>query len=198
MSYGLSLYAVDLTLARGAIGCGSKQLLDMIGKTYGQHITRDDEYFAYEIAKGAPTGHEALRAVVEGGPFDKEHAFQYGYAYKRICEAYGDRLDGNSFSPFRSAWLMHVDEGLTSLGMTAVSVSPFMYSLPRPLPRAELPGYGEWTPEQCAQGLAQWEASTDEQRQRLDFEVLEAIESCVGWMRQARSKEGYGIAGFGS
>ncbi|WP_436842751.1 DUF7691 family protein [Streptomyces syringium] len=41
-----------------------------------------------------------------------------------------------------------VDQGLTALGITAVSVEAFSHSdLPDPLPWTYLPGCGQWTPE---------------------------------------------------
>lgn len=75
---------------------------------------RDDDYFSHEIANGAPTTYEALRAVVYGGPFsdNKEHAFQYGYAYKRLCSLTGSFLDNSRFTPHRGSWLSVVDEGV--------------------------------------------------------------------------------------
>ncbi|MEV6398660.1 hypothetical protein AB0M39_28435 [Streptomyces sp. NPDC051907] len=199
MSYGLSLYLVDLAAVRGAIASGDEKLRRMMGGRFKRDLARDDDYFADEIANGAPTRYEALRAVIDGGPFDAAHGFQYGYAYKMVCEFHGRFLFNNHFSPFRGSWLDDVDKGMAELGVKAVAVTDFMYgSAPAPLPSSELPGYGEWSAEQCREGLAQWEASAQEQRAALDPEVLAAVESCVEWMRQAQAKEGYGIAGFGS
>ncbi|MFJ8584386.1 hypothetical protein ACIRD2_06965 [Streptomyces sp. NPDC093595] len=201
MSYSLSPYLVDLAVVRGAVGSGDVKLRRMIGGRFKQRLAHDDDYFADEIERGAPTRYDALRAVIDGGPFDAapEFAFQYGYAYRMICEFHGRFLFNNHFSPFRGSWLEEVDAGLSALGITAVAVTDFMYgSVPDPLPHRDLPGYGEWSAEQCARGLAQWEASTPEQRGALDPEVLEAVESCVDWMREARAREGFGIAGFGS
>ena len=198
MSYGLSLYLVDLAKLHGAVGSGDDKLRRMIGGRFKDRLAHDDEYFASEIEAGAPTRYEAVRAVIEGGPFDKKHAFQYGYAFRTICEFYGRPLFNNHFSPFRGNWLEIVDEGLAALGITAVHVTDFMYGTPpSPIPSDDLPTYGEWSPAQCEQALTQWEATTPDQRNALDSEVLEAIESCIDWTREAQTRPGWGVAGFG-
>jgi hypothetical protein len=199
MSFGLSLYLVDLARVRGAVGSGDVKLRRMIGGRFKAQLAHDDEWFATEIEDGAPSRYDALRAVIDGGPFDDRHGFQYGYAYKMICEFHGRFLFNNHFSPFRSGWLERVDEGFRELGIKAVGVTDFMYGAPpSPLPRpSDLPGYGEWSTEQCGEALAQWEASDPDRRAGLDAEVREAIESCVEWTRLARAEDGRGIAGFG-
>ncbi|GAA2725943.1 MULTISPECIES: hypothetical protein [Streptomyces] len=202
MSSGLSIYLLDLTKTRALIGSGDDQLLDVIRAEFGDHLAADDRYFESEIEQGAPTAYEALRAVVHGGPFseDKNHAFQYAYAYKRLCELTGHFLDNSNFCPFRGDWLSVVDQGLTALGITAVSVASFdLGSLPDPLPWTYTPGYGEWTPEQCAQALEQFEETKRKgHAPPLEPEVVETVMDCIGWMRHAASRPGHGIAGFRS
>jgi hypothetical protein len=198
MSYSLSIYVVELDRVKGAIGSRDDKLRRMIGGRFKAQLTHDDDWFADEIAAGAPTRYEAVRAVVDGGPFDPAYGFQYGYAYQTICQFYGRFVDNRYFSAFRGRWLDHIDDGLATLGIKAVSVRAFMYhSLPPSLPQPdELPGYGEWTPEQCAEALVQWESTTPPQREEVDHEVLAAIESCVEWIREAQARPGWGIAGF--
>jgi hypothetical protein len=198
MSYSLSLYLVDLEKVRGAIGSGDDKLRRMIGGRFKAALAHADEWFRSEIESGAPTRYEAVKAVIDGGPYDAAHAFQYGYAYQTICEFYGRFLDNSAFSPFRGDWLETVDEGLAELGI-GVRVTDFMYgSVPSELPRPDhLPCYGEWSPQECARALAEWEATTTEQRDALDPEVLAAIRSCVEWTREAQARPGWGVAGFG-
>lgn len=196
MSSGLSLNLLDLTATRALIGSGDGGILQVIRENFASQLAAADEYFAEEIAGGAPTAHEALHAVIHGGPFVEKHAFQYGYAFQRLCELTGHNLPNTCFSPFRGPWLSVVDEAMRGLGVTAVSVERFGESLPDPLPWTYVPQYGEWGPEQCAKGLAQWEASTEEQRRAVDPEVLDAVEQCVGWLRSAAQRPGFGIAGF--
>ncbi|MFC3999929.1 hypothetical protein ACFOVU_28720 [Nocardiopsis sediminis] len=197
MSFGLSVYVIDLAVARGAIGSGDEKQRRMIGGRFKRRLAADDSHFSFEIERGAPTRYEALRAVIDGGPYDERHAFQYAYAYQLICEFHGRPCFNNHFSPFKSGWLERVDKGMAALGIDAATVGDFMYGgLPPGLPRPDdLPDYGEWSVDQCRRALAQWEASTPEQRQALDREVLEAIESCTQWWRDAIAV-GRGVAGF--
>lgn len=198
MSYSLSLHLVDLAAVRGAVGSGDQKLRRMIGGRFKRSLAAADEYHSDEIRRGAPTRYEALRAVIEGGPFDPEHGWQYSYAYQMICEFHGRPLFNNCFSPFRGAWLADVDAGLRELGVKSVTVSEFSHgSAPDPIPApGDFPGYGEWSADRCRQALAEWEATDAEQRQALAPEVREAVECCAGWLRDARAKDGGGVVGF--
>jgi hypothetical protein len=200
MSSGLTVYLLDVARTRALVGSGDEELLEAVRGNFGDDLTRDDEYFRHEIERGAPTAYEALRAVVHGGPFseDEAHAFQYGYAFKRICDLTGSFLPNDCFMPFRGDWLEMVDEGLTALRVTAVSVASFGYGgLPDPLPYAYLPGCGEWTPEQIARALEQFEATKAAgHAPPLEPEVVDAVMQCLGWMRHAEARPGFGIIGF--
>ncbi|MFE1312104.1 hypothetical protein [Streptomyces sp. NPDC058755] len=200
MSSGLSVYLLDVAATRALVGSGDDQLLQVVRDSFGDELARDDDYFRYQIERGAPTAYEALRAVVHGGPFseDKEHAFQYGYAYRRLCELTGSFLPNDSFMPFRGDWLSVVDEGLAALRVTAVSVESFSYSdLPDPLPYTYIPGCGEWTPGQMARALEQFEATKAAgHAPPLEPEVVDAVMQCLGWMRHAESRPGFGVIGF--
>jgi hypothetical protein len=90
-----------------------------------------------------------------------------------------------------------VDEGLRSVGVTAVTVADLTNNgLPSPLPYTPFPGYGEWSWDACTAGLAQWDASSAGQRQALDSAVLEAVEERAAWMRLANKTAGSGVVGF--
>ncbi|MFI6583040.1 hypothetical protein [Embleya sp. NPDC050493] len=196
MSLSLSIFVVDPEVTRAVVGSRDVRVRRAIGGRFKQEMAQDDDYFASEIEAGAPTRYEALTAVVDGGPFNETHTFQYGYAYRMICAFHGRRQWGNSYSPFRFAWLGHVDEALRSLGITAVQVSEFGYGLPAPLPRTDLPGHGVWSPADCVTALTQFEAVTEAQLAALDDDVREAVEECAGWLRAARASEGRGVVGF--
>ncbi len=206
MSSSLSVYLLDVTATRALVGSRDDQLLEVIRAEFGDSLARDDDYFSHAIAKGAPTAYEALRAVIYGGPFsdDQDHAFQYGYAYDRLCSLTGSFLDNSCFTPHRGDWLSVVDQGLTALGITAVSVAAFgCNDLPEPLPYTYTPGCGEWTPEAITQALEQFEATkraVDESGHAppLEPEVVEAVMQCLGWMRHAKARPGFGVIGFRS
>ncbi|MEU1348205.1 hypothetical protein ABZ438_17465 [Streptomyces sp. NPDC005786] len=206
MSSSLSVYLVDLSATHALIGSRDDQLLNVIRADFGEDLTRDDEYHSYAIEQGSPTADEALSAVIHGGPFseNRDHAFQYSYAYQRICSLTGTFLPNDCFTPHKGDWLSVVDQGLKSLGITAVSVDAFGYGAPpAPLPYADTPGCDEWAPEHIAQALQQFEATkraADESGQAppLEPEVLEAAMQCLTWMRYAEARPGYGVIGFRS
>ncbi|WP_331742229.1 hypothetical protein OG782_37355 (plasmid) [Streptomyces sp. NBC_00876] len=206
MSSSLSVYLLDVAATRALVGSHDHQLLEVVRNSFGDDLARDDDYFSDEIGQGAPTALEALRAVIDGGPFseNKDHAFQYGYAYDRLCSLTGSFLRNDCFTPHRGDWLSMVDQGLKALGITAVSVETFSYGdLPAPLPYAYTPGSGEWTPDQIAQALEQFEATkaavdASGQAPPLEPEVIDAVMQCVGWMRLAAERPGFGVIGFRS
>ncbi|HEX5567283.1 MAG TPA: hypothetical protein VFY14_10250 [Streptomyces sp.] len=206
MSSSLSVYLLDVAATRALVGSRDDQLLKVIRDNFGDELARDDDYFSHAIEQGAPTAYEALHAVVHGGPFseDRNHAFQYGYAYKRLCSLTGSFLPNNCFTPHRGDWLSVVDQGLKALGITAVSVEGFSHGdPPAPLPYTFTPGCGEWTPDRIAQALEQFEATkraVDESGQAppLEPEVVEAVMQCLGWMRHAVGRPGFGVIGFRS
>lgn len=199
MSMALTLYLVDLAKARAAIGSRDDKLRRQICGRFRADLERADDWFSTEIEGGAPKRYDAIKAVFEGGPFDRRFAFQYGYAYEMIVRHFGNYLDNNCFSPYRGDWLEQVDRGMAALGLP-VRVTTFMYGgLPDPLPRPDdFPGYGEWSAAPCAEGLSQWRAKSPLREDFVaDRQVLEAIESCAEWMKAAVGKPGSGIAGFG-
>lgn len=195
MSLSLSLYVVDPDAVQAVVGSGDIRTRRAIGGRFKREMAQDDDYFADRIEEGAPTRYEALTAVVDGGPFVREHAFQYGYAYRMIADFHGRRLYSNNFSPFRFGWLARVDEGLAALGVRAVTVSEFGYGLPDPLPDTDLPGHGVWTPPVCTTALDQYNAADPAAFAALDPEVREAVEDCGAWLNEAVAS-GRGIVGF--
>ncbi|MFV0135080.1 hypothetical protein ACLGIH_17980 [Streptomyces sp. HMX87] len=204
MSSSLSVYLLDVTATRALVGSRDDQLLEVIRTSFGDQLAHADDCFSSAIEAGAPTAYEALQAVVHGGPFsdDRDHAFQYGYAYKRLCSLTGSFLNNDCFTPHRGDWLSVVDEGLQALGITAVSVEEFGHAgLPAPLPYTCTPGCGEWTPEATAKALEQFEATkravdASGQAPPLEPEVVDAVMQCLGWMRHAAERPGFGVIGF--
>ncbi|MFI6938479.1 hypothetical protein ACIBI4_04325 [Streptomyces sp. NPDC050418] len=204
MSSGLEIYLLDVTATQALVGSRNDQLLTVIRENYRADLDRDDDYHRRALAKGAPTADEALQAVLFGGPFsaDREHAFQYGYAYHRLCSLTGAFLDNSSFMPHRGDWLHVVDAGLRKLGITAVSTSDFEDTdLPAPLPWCYTPMSGTWTHEQCLRALEQFEATKQAvdasgQAPPLEPEVVDAVFQCIGWLRHAATRPGSGIIGF--
>ncbi|QXE33818.1 hypothetical protein KQY30_05440 [Streptomyces sp. GMY02] len=204
MSSSLSVHLLDVAATRALVGSRDDQLLEAIRTNFGDELARDDDYHHHSIELGAPTADEALRAVVHGGPFsdNRDHAFQYGYAYQRLCSLTGTFLPNDCFTPHRGDWLSDVDQGLKALGVTAVSVEAFSYGdFPAPLPYTYIPGCGEWTPDHIARALREFEAAKQAveesgQAPSLEPEVLEAAMQCLSWMRHAETRKGFGVIGF--
>ncbi|GAA1114546.1 DUF7691 family protein [Nocardiopsis metallicus] len=197
MSFALTPYVVDLDVLHASVGSNDDKLRRMIGGRFKQHLDFDDSQFDHVTDEGGPSIRDAIRAVIEGGPFDERYGFMYGYAYKWICEFHGRFLDNSDFSPMRAGWLETVDEGLKELGVSAVSVTGLSYGgPPSPIPSSGIEsGCGEWSLEECQKALEQWEAVTDEAKSDLDPYVLEAAQSAMEWCRTAATV-GRGVAGF--
>ncbi|MGY1948951.1 DUF7691 family protein [Nocardia asiatica] len=205
MSSSLNVYLLDPAATRALVCSRDDQLLEVIRHNFEDELARNDDYFSHQIEQGVPTAYEALRAVVHGGPFsaNADHAFQYGYAYERLCALTGSFLDNNCFTPHRGDWLTVVDQGLRALGVTAISVESLARGsgLPVLLPYTCTPGCGEWLPERIAQALEQVKAAKraiDESGRAplLMPEVMEAVMQCLGWVRHAVARPGFGVIGF--
>ncbi|WP_280275374.1 DUF7691 family protein [Nocardia wallacei] len=205
MSSSLHVYLLDPVATRALVGSRDDQLLEVIRDSFQDELDGKDDYFRPEIEQGAPTAYEALRAVIHGGPFstNEDYAFRYGYAYEQLCSFTGRPLDNACFTPHRGDWLSEVDQGLREVGITAVSVESFGYggALPTPLPYTHTPSCGEWTSEQIAQALEQLKATkrANDESGHLPFlmpEVMNAVMECLGWMRQAVARPGFGVIGF--
>jgi hypothetical protein len=202
MSFFLSPYLLNITKAHAAIGSGEVQQRRIIGGKNKADMARADDYFADEIAAGAPTRYEALRAVIDGGPFLEGHGFQYAYAYQMICGFHGRHISNEGFGPFRSpSWLDRVDdEGLAAIGITSVRTADFMRAaLPSPLPDPEeYPCYAEWSPEECAAALAEWQAADPDIKKfsALDPDIKSPVNTVIGWLKDAERKPGSGVASF--
>ncbi|MBO1330230.1 hypothetical protein [Streptomyces sp. VRA16 Mangrove soil] len=204
MSMGLSVFLLDPSATHALVGSCDDQLLEVIRDKFADDLARDDDWFRDQIDQGAPTAYEALRTVVHGGPFPtggSPGASQYGYAYKRLCSLTGSHLDNSSFCPYRSGWLEAVDEGLRTIGVTAVSVAGLggWDGLPKGVPWSEFPGCGEWTHEECATAFEQFEAGDRADRGAgLAPEVFAAVSDCARWVAAAARRPGYGVIGFQS
>lgn len=195
MSYALTTYVVDLDVLHASVGSGDDGLRRMIGGRFKRELEHfDDQFSGLDLLPVR----DAVRAVIEGGPFVPGQGTMYTYAYKWICEFHGRYLFNNDFSPMRAGWPETVDEGLKAVGVTAVRVAEFGYGrAPEPIPAPDdfIPGYGEWSPQECRTALEQWAAATAEDRAALDPHVRQAAESCMEWCRTADAA-GRGVAGF--
>jgi hypothetical protein len=195
VGYFLSLYVVDLETVDGMVGSKDNGHFERISVECAEDMTQLDEDSTEHIAEGAPTAAEALRAVIDGGPFDQRYANDYLDVYESMCSVLGAELD-NLWGPVDFDWPARVDKGLTALGMR-VSVRTFASNrLPTGLPHPTMAGYGAWAEQDCSAALDRWAATLPEQRAGLEPDVLEGIENCVAWMQEVKRFPGTSIVGF--
>lgn len=203
MSLSLDVHLVRLDELHDVVGSRDERWVRGMSKYFAESWPHDDDYWVEEIAAGAPTAAAAARAVIDGGPFDEQYGHLYRSAYHNICEFLSDiRLSDDYFSGFRSGWLVDVGKGLHQVGITTASLDNLVYiGSPALLPDSEGMQSGEWDLATCRAGLAEWQASTPEQRAGLHPEVLAAVENCVSWMADAvdvsnQLAEDFGVAAF--
>ncbi|MFD0363656.1 hypothetical protein ACFQZZ_19585 [Nocardia sp. GCM10030253] len=195
MGYFLSLYIVDLDTVAGVVGSKDDGHFERISVECAAAMAQLDEDYAEHIADGAPTAVQALRTVIDGGPFDQRYANDYLDVYESMCSVLGAELD-NLWGPLDFGWPARVDKGLAALGMR-VSVRAFAGNrLPAGLPHPTQAGCGEWTERDCLAALDRWTATLPEQRAALEPDVLEGIEDCVAWMQEVKRFPGTSIVGF--
>ncbi|MEV6122067.1 hypothetical protein AB0M23_16285 [Streptomyces sp. NPDC052077] len=207
MSSSLHLYLLHIADTRALVGSRDDSLVKVMRQHFADDLDRDNEHYAHEIGQGAPTAETALHAVVHGGPFsgNRQHTFQYGHAYERLCSFIGEFLPNDCFTPHRGDWLSVVDQELGALGVTAATLEALSEGgPPAPLPYTSTPSCGEWTSGSIAQALAQYEATTRRGTMPADRtptqepEVVKAVTQCLDWMRRANAFSGFGVIGFRS
>jgi hypothetical protein len=195
VGYYLSLYLVDLDSLNAVVGSGDDRHFDRIAVECAEAMAQADADCADRIAEGAPTAAEALRSVIDGGPFSHRYANDYLDAYESVCSVLGAESDG-VWGPFDFAWPSRIDKGLAALGIR-LSVRAFAgQRLPGGLPAPAAAGHGQWSGPDCWAALGQWEAALPDQRNELAPDVLEGIEDFVAWIREIKRFPGASIVGF--
>lgn len=94
MSYPYSAIAIDLKKLTAAVGSKDKKLEAALKKKFSSEYEENAEWFADEIAKGAPTLERAISEIIAGTmPKKSKHGFQYGYALEKLALHFGKRID---------------------------------------------------------------------------------------------------------
>lgn len=181
----MSFYLVDMAAVDRVVGSKEADYYNRITADWppdDDDQDEDDEDFLSE--------HAALRAVIDGGPYEDQYWSDYLDAYQLICAFFGTPL--TEWGTFWISELQPFDEGLAALNM-GVRFTDFVsggtFS-------ADMAGCGEWGPGGCREALRQWESSSAEQRAGLDPVVLERIEKSVEWMREAQLRGDRTIVAF--
>src|SRR5947207_6509076 len=98
MGYAFSVFGVDLAKLQAAWGSNNTRLAATIKKNQASDLAGNDEWFADEIAKGAPPIGKAIDEIIAGKPTKKKFGFQYAYALERLCVHFGKRIDDGDLS----------------------------------------------------------------------------------------------------
>ena len=100
MSHAFSVFAVDLARLKEVRAGKDHKLMVALRKKYARRFAENSEWFAKEIAAGAPTLDQALERIIAGKIPRAEHGFQYGYAVELLCIHLGTRIDQEAISWF--------------------------------------------------------------------------------------------------
>ncbi|MDI1478556.1 hypothetical protein [Polyangium sp. y55x31] len=195
MSYGLMVYAVKFDKLKPVFGSGDDKLRRQICGRFKERLAQQADWFKSEIAGGAPTPFDAVKALIMGTVPEKGHGFMYAYAYERIVEHFGRYLDNSRFSSIRWSYMEAVEEGWKQSGLDEtlpfrdLHLGKALCVFPTP---NDFPSTGYWSPEQVVAGnkrFGEIQISAEE-----DY-IKEAILAVRGWLSQAAAK-GEGIVAF--
>jgi len=195
MSYSVMAYAVKFDKLKPVFGSGDDKLRRQICGRFKAHLAQQANWFESEIANGAPTPFDAVKALIMGTVPEKGHGFMYAYAYERIVEHFGRYLNNNAFSSIRWSFMEAVEEDWKKSGLDEALPFDDLYigkalcTFPSP---DAYPRHGYWSPEQVVAGHkrfgeVQISAETDD--------VHDAILAVQSWIADA-SRKGEGIVGF--
>jgi len=155
MGYQTKMLAIDLAALRGAVGSKDSALLTQLTDESTERLASHDEWFEDEIAAGAPSLLDALRALIEGDTLDEKHGFAYGYALEMLCDKLGTEIgDPESIPAFFSDLKIK----------TALAEGDHRLPVPIPKPK-DFPGIGYLTRDEMQQEIeafAAVEAKYDE------------------------------------
>ncbi|MDI3288067.1 hypothetical protein [Polyangium sp. 15x6] len=195
MSYSVMAYAVKFDKLKPVFGSGDDKLRRQICGRFKADLARQADWFETEIAGGAPTPFDAVKALIMGTVPEKGHGFMYAYAYERIVEHFGRYLVNNAFSSIRWSFMEAVEEDWKKSGLDEVLPFRDLYTskaLCTFPPPDDFPCHGYWSPEQVVAGnkrFGEIEISTE-----TDY-VRDAIVATQSWVRDA-ARKGEGIVAF--
>jgi hypothetical protein len=176
----MHVYLVDLDALEEAVGSADREFLKAIIAARPNEATWDQ---TEDDVDGNPllSDRAALRAVIDGGPFEERHAVEYMNAFETICAHLGDYHEDMTF---HHGWTPEVDAAFELLGMSLsmINLRIVWYDT---LPDADSAGGGYWTKEKFAEALNQWEATDPIDRTALGRSMLKEIEGYVDWLRES-------------
>lgn len=195
MSYALSVFLVPEALLCQCVGKNDHvmlaQALEACEAQLADFDEQDDapnfENYDVDISHA-----DALREIFSGRYTEDVEGCRYGWALEALCEFLGERLDNSGFCPCRANWYFDLDEELESRGI-ALKFRDLIYDSPVDIPTPDdFPNIGHWSRKQIAL-LPQLEIALQTFD---DGEMEEAVETAIGWLKQAADEPGSLIIGF--
>jgi hypothetical protein len=196
MSYGLTLYSVNLDTVAAALGSRDDALFRTICERFHDDLEALAVWFVEDIQDGAVEPVEALGTLLRGDEVDVD-GFMYAYALELIICHFGRALDNAAFHPCEETeFLAHVDVALAELGAPAdLLTEDLQYGeLPFELPEPDdFPGFGHWPASLVATAHAKLGGVAVPTS--LDSPVREAVVAVQGWLVEAAGRH-EAIVGF--
>jgi hypothetical protein len=195
MSYGLTLYSVDLDKLGAALGSRDEALHRTICERLHDDLEQLAEWFEDEIEEGAPAPAEAVGALLRGEDLE-DHGFMYAYALELIIRHFGRALDNAAFYPCDTEFLEDVDAALAELGAPDELLTEDLQfgGLPFELPEPDdFPGAGHWDASLVASAHAKLGSVVVPAS--LEEPVGQAVAAVQRWLGEAASRR-EAIVGF--
>jgi hypothetical protein len=188
VSYPYSAHAVDLRKIVAAAGSKDKKLEAALKKKFADEYAENGEWFADEIAKGAPTLERAVSEIIAGTmPKKSKHGFQYGYALEKLVDHFGKRIDEDELG-------LGADEGIESYLKKAKQptfeklTKTGTFPIPIPAP-ADFPEISTMTPKDVVAALKSFTAIGKLIKAADDDDAEEIADALKSWCKKAASKK---------
>jgi hypothetical protein len=195
MSYGLTLYSVNLDEVTAALGSRDDALYRTICERFHDELEALAVWFVEDIQDGAVEPVEAVGALLRGDEVDVD-GFMYAYALELIICHFGRELDNAAFHPCETEFLEDVDAALAELGAPEELLTEGLQygDLPFELPEPDdFPGFGHWPASLVATAHAQLGGVAVPTS--IDGPVREAVAAVQRWLVEAASRH-EAIVGF--
>lgn len=122
MSYGIMAYAPNKQELIEIQNCKDQSLFDDIVRVSAQTIESNTSWFSHD--DDLITLDEALHHVMFDEPKNEHMGYQYGYAYKMVCDYLGYNLYNSAFYPIDVEW---ANEQLTAAGLSSLDLYDLIY-----------------------------------------------------------------------
>ncbi|MEV0462855.1 hypothetical protein AB0I30_17675 [Nocardia tengchongensis] len=170
----MQVYLADLARLKAAVGSKDAALLDAITATWPNETTDGSED---GTSGGRLSSRAALRAVIDGGPFEQGQSLRYLDALESICAHIGEHIDDFTF---HHGALDELDEEFDVL--EGLSIEDFLYEWWDLFPDLTGGGGGYWTKEKCAEALDEWASDDPEDFDELNRTALDELECSDLWL----------------